>query len=101
MKSIVKKLKKSGGLAELERAITSEGAVPTSCVTIPRTVDGRLEVAHRKELPHVIYCRLWRWPSLQNHHELKEIDTCQYAISLRRDDVCINPYHYIRVETPG
>ena len=55
----------------------------------------------RKGLPHVIYCRLWRWPDLQNHHELKAIDSCQYAFHLKRDDVCVNPYHYVRVETPG
>ena len=59
------------------------------------------KVSHRKGLPHVIYCRLWRWPDLQNHHELKAIDTCQYAFNLKRDDVCINPFHYVRVETPG
>ena len=51
VKSLVKKLKKTGGLAELERAITNEGAVPTSCVTIPRSLDGRLQVSHRKA-PH-------------------------------------------------
>ncbi len=59
------------------------------------------QVSHRKGLPHVIYCRLWRWPDLQNHHELKAIDSCQYAFSLKQDDVCVNPYHYVRVETPG
>ena len=60
-----------------------------------------LKVSHRKGLPHVIYCRLWRWPDLQNHHELKAIDMCQFAFNLKRDDVCINPFHYVRVETPG
>lgn len=101
VKSLVKKLKKTGGLSELEKAITNKGAVPTTCVTIPRSLDGRLQVSHRKGLPHVIYCRLWRWPGLQSHHELKAIDECQFAFSLKRDDVCINPYHYNRVETPG
>lgn len=100
VKSLVKKLKKTGGLQELEKAITSLGHQPTRCVTIPRSLDGRLQVSHRKGLPHVIYCRLWRWPDLQNHHELKAIDSCQFAFSLKRDDVCINPYHYVRVETP-
>ena len=47
VKSLVKKLRKTGGLNELEKAITSEGAVPTDCVTIARSLDGRLQVSHR------------------------------------------------------
>ena len=56
---------------------------------------------YRKGLPHVMYCRLWRWPDLQTHHELKAIDTCQYAFSSKKDEVCVNPYHYIRIESPS
>lgn len=63
-------------------------------------MDGRLQVSHRKGLPHVIYCRLWRWPDLRSHQELRAIDSCQYAFNLKRDEVCINPYHYQRIETP-
>lgn len=100
VKSLVKKLKKTGGLEELERAITNPG-IPTKCVTIPRSLDGRLQVSHRKGLPHVIYCRLWRWPDLQSHHELRPIESCEYAFSLKKDEVCVNPFHYQRVETPG
>lgn len=99
VKSLVKKLKKTGGLEELERAITNPG-IPTKCVTIPRSLDGRLQVSHRKGLPHVIYCRLWRWPDLQSHHELRPIESCDYAFSLKKDEVCVNPFHYQRVETP-
>lgn len=66
-----------------------------------RSLDGRLQVSHRKGLPHVIYCRLWRWPDLHSHHELRAIETCEYAFNLKKDEVCINPYHYQRVETPG
>ncbi|TWW66576.1 Mothers against decapentaplegic -like protein 2 [Takifugu flavidus] len=65
-----------------------------------RSLDGRLQVSHRKGLPHVFYCRLWRWPDLHSHHELKAIDACQYAFNLKKDEVCVNPYHYQRVETP-
>lgn len=65
------------------------------------TVCLSLSLINRKGLPHVIYCRLWRWSDLQNHHELKAIDSCQYAFHLKKDDVCVNPYHYVRVETPG
>ena len=73
----------------------------TKCVKIIRSLDGRLQVSHRKGLPHVIYCRLWRWPDLQSHHELRAIDSCEFAFNLKREEVCVNPYHYQRVETPG
>ena len=100
VKSLVKKLKKTGGIEELERAITNPG-LPSKCVTIPRSLDGRLQVSHRKGLPHVIYCRLWRWPDLQSHHELRAVECCEYAFNLKKDEVCVNPFHYQRVETPG
>jgi MAD (mothers against decapentaplegic) family protein 2/3 len=58
-------------------------------------------VSHRKGLPHVIYCRLWRWPDLQSHHELRAVEHCEFAFQHKKDEVCINPYHYTRVETPG
>uniref|UniRef100_A0A8D0GQP7 MH1 domain-containing protein n=1 Tax=Sphenodon punctatus TaxID=8508 RepID=A0A8D0GQP7_SPHPU len=35
-----------------------------------------------------------------SHHELKAIDNCEYAFNLKKDEVCVNPYHYQRVETP-
>lgn len=68
---------------------------------ICRSLDGRLQVSHRKGLPHVIYCRLWRWPDLQSHHELRAVELCEYAFHTKKDEVCVNPYHYQRVETPG
>lgn len=99
VKSLVKKLKKGGGLEELEKAISTQTS-STKCITIARSLDGRLQVSHRKGLPHVIYCRLWRWPDLQSHHELKSLETCQYAFQLKLDEVCINPYHYQKIENP-
>nr|XP_061811062.1 mothers against decapentaplegic homolog 3 isoform X2 [Nerophis lumbriciformis] len=99
VKSLVKKLKKTGQLDELEKAITTQN-INTKCITIPRSLDGRLQVSHRKGLPHVIYCRLWRWPDLQSHHELRAVELCEYAFHTKKDEVCVNPYHYQRVETP-
>lgn len=57
----------------------------------------------RKTLPHVVYCRIWRWPDLQNCNELKSVPNCQQGYSTKKDEnnVCINPYHYIRIEPPG
>lgn len=100
VKSLVKKLKKTGSLEELESAISKEDT-NTRCITIPRSLDGRLQVSHKKGLPHVIYCRLWRWPDLQSHHELRPLDRCAYAFSLKKDLVCVNPYHYTKIAPPG
>lgn len=99
--SLVKKLKKKkGALEDLEKALSCPGQT-SKCVTIPRSLDGRLQVSHRKGLPHVIYCRVWRWPDLQSHHELKPLECCDYPFSAKQKEVCINPYHYKRVESPG
>lgn len=99
--ALVKKLKKKkGAMEELERALSCPGQ-PSNCVTIPRSLDGRLQVSHRKGLPHVIYCRVWRWPDLQSHHELKALECCEYPFGSKQKDVCINPYHYKRVDSPG
>ncbi|XP_054707635.1 protein mothers against dpp-like [Uloborus diversus] len=98
--SLVKKLKKKkGAIEELEKALSCPGQ-PSKCVTIPRSLDGRLQVSHRKGLPHVIYCRVWRWPDLQSHHELKPLEFCEFPFSAKQKEVCINPYHYKRVESP-
>merc|ERR1712004_122999 len=92
-------LDRQGAIEALEQALSCPGQ-PSKCVTIPRSLDGRLQVSHRKGLPHVIYCRVWRWPDLQSHHELKALDICEFPFTAKQKDVCINPYHYKRVESP-
>ena len=57
-----KLMDKPGEVNELKKVIKNAGDEVSRCVTIPRTKDGRIQVAERKVYPHVIYAKLWRWP---------------------------------------
>lgn len=97
IESLVRKLReRRDELDSLVTAVTTRGRQPGLCVTIQRTLDGRLQVAGRKGFPHVIYARLWRWPDLHKN-ELKHAAFCRFAFDLKYDNVCVNPYHYERV----
>lgn len=63
-------------------------------------MDGRLQVGEKKDFPHVIYARLWRWPDVHKM-EMRHKDFCQYGYDLKHEKVCVNPYHYDRVQPPG
>ena len=108
IRALVKKLKKSpGALDELERAIATRDH-STKCIILPTKASpqpDRAQIA-RKTLPHVVYCRIWRWPDLHGANELKSVSHCQQGYHASSSSnkkeaepmVCINPYHYIRCE---
>ena len=49
VESLVRKLKKNGTIDELEKAITTQDP-KTECITIARTLDGRLQVETRHDI---------------------------------------------------
>ena len=85
-----------GAIEDLEKVLANQNPC-SECITLTRSLDGRLQVSHRKGLPHVIYCRIFRWPDLQNQHELRGIPSCKYTFASKQVEICINPYHYERV----
>ncbi|KII69431.1 Mothers against decapentaplegic 9 [Thelohanellus kitauei] len=98
IESLIKKLKSKSNSVDLLDNVLATQNPASPCITIPRSLDGRLQVLHRKGLPHVIYCRIFRWPDLQSQHEIKSVEHCRAPFSKSLPDVCINPFHYERVE---
>lgn len=65
---------------------------PTLSVSAPpvhpgRSLDGRLQSIPPEGLPHVIYCRLWRWPDLHSHHGLRAMELYEFAFNMKKDEV--------------
>ena len=59
VKSLVKKLKKNGTVDELEKAITTQDP-KTRCITIARSLDGRLQVCVHKRKREKRTFILWK-----------------------------------------
>jgi hypothetical protein len=100
VKSLVKKLKRPQ-LQELEKVLSHKGAMASNCIALRRVLEEDKQKSLRHRLPHLVYCRIWRWPDLQNHHELRPIVTCKFSFIYKKDEICVNPFHYIRVEKPS
>lgn len=84
---------KDGQLELLASAVENEGAILSNCVLLPRN---ELNCGVYAE-PHVLCCRLYRWPDILSSGELKRLPVCESA----HDPVyiCCNPYHLSRMTT--
>ncbi|CAF0797620.1 unnamed protein product [Didymodactylos carnosus] len=108
IRGLIKRLTKTSMVDDLEIALDTKSS-QTRCVTIPRNTQGKLLQANtlpttNKHFPDatpvVAFCRIWRWPDLNTHLELKPCETCAYAFQGDHDLICVNPYHYERICTP-
>jgi hypothetical protein len=56
---------------------------------------------HKKSLPHVLYCAVWRWEDVTSHRQLRAIAACRHPFEAKLNVVCVNPYHYERTGNGG
>jgi mothers against decapentaplegic homolog 3 len=124
IKGLIKRLSKSSMIDDLQTALDSQN-VQTRCVTIPRSVTRVRTSVHQRGsfsdaqtklvepnpsqtirkafndvTPVVAFCRIWRWPDLNTHLELRPNEACTFAFQHEKDQICVNPYHYERVVAP-
>jgi len=108
IKGLIKRLTKSSMIDDLQTALDTQNP-QTRCVTIPRDAQNKLvepnpsqtvRKAFNDTTPVVAFCRIWRWPDLNTHLELRPIGTCTYAFQHEKDQICVNPYHSERVVAP-
>lgn len=96
---LVKRLGKTAdgeeNLAKLDAALSSADEL-SACVPMATHPDGRIQLSYRKVLPHLVFCRLWRWPDLVTHRDLHSVAGCMFPFEPKTKAVCINPYHYRR-----
>eukprot|EP00080_Pristionchus_pacificus_P005672 PDM65692.1 daf-3 [Pristionchus pacificus] len=102
LESLHKKIKdKPKEMETFMRCVETKGEEVGGCVTVTRTLDGRLQVAGAKGFPHVIYNKIFRFQQIHKN-ELRSIPSCRYGFENKSENedllsdaqVCVNPYHY-------
>ncbi|OCT69599.1 mothers against decapentaplegic homolog 6 [Xenopus laevis] len=94
---LFKKLKDEQ-LWQLAEALESRGSWECGCVFLPW--DSR---SGKQPLPpHVLLCKLYRWPDLRHGAELKRLIQCEsfWRKSGEGTSLCCNPYHFSRLAAP-
>ncbi|XP_075548787.1 mothers against decapentaplegic homolog 6-like [Dermacentor variabilis] len=81
-------------LQTMLQAVQTKGRDGCDCLLLPHH---DVKLLHEVVAPHVLCCRLWRWPQLRHDYELRRLPWCADASPPK---VCCNPYHWSIVQKP-
>lgn len=108
--AVLKRLKEVQ-LGVLARAVVSRGGDESGCGSSGSdSTDGGVAatssscvpvagvVSRCGLLPHVVCCRIWRWPDVKSPYELKRLACCKLGEDPLFD--CCNPYHWSKLCKP-
>ena len=84
---VLKNLKNSS-LERLVKAIEDKNTSISDCVPIEKDM---CKADKRFQHLQVAFCKLWRWPELDDNSDLRSLPFC-FASS--ESEVCCNPYHW-------
>ena len=79
-----------------KRASLRTRSADSDCITIPKSQDGRIQVAKKKCYPHVLYVKLFRYDDAS--HSTPLLSLCKYGRG-SSEKVCVNPYHYEKAQS--
>lgn len=82
-------------LETMLHAVQSRGRNGRGCLLLQG--DEPVRLPREAIAPHVLCCRLWRWPHLRHHYQLRRMPWCGTSPM----HVCCNPYHWSIVQEPG
>lgn len=93
----VESMLKHLGVPQLQtmlQAVQTKGRDGCECLLLPHD---DVKLPREVVAPHVLCCRLWRWPQLRHQYELRRLPWCAAASP---PEVCCNPYHWSIVQKP-
>jgi MAD (mothers against decapentaplegic) family protein 1 len=64
-------------IESLYDAVTAQNSC-SGCITIPRSLDGRMQILNRKVIPHFHFVKIFCLPEIKSYHQLAPVDHCYY-----------------------
>lgn len=97
--SLFKKLKEEQ-LEILLQAMESRGGEITPCVPVSKS---DIRLGKHTFAPHVLCCKVFRWPDLKCDAEMKRLPSCSKLNEDKDSVVCCNPFHWslvVKIDEP-